>query len=261
MIGKKLAVIKLGGHAMDDEPLLQAFLGDVSTLLSSGWQFVIVHGGGPHINALLQRLNIKSEFVNGLRVTDAETLTAVEMALCAQVNKDITRRLLKTGVNAVGICGQDNAMLRAEVKDRALGLVGRVTEVNPQLPQTLLAADILPVVAPLALGPDFQPLNVNADTAAGAIAGAMGAAFFVLLSDVPGVLGEEGQLLRRLNGLEIERLRREAIITGGMIPKVECCQTALASGCASALILDGRQEHALANYLTRNAPQGTEITA
>lgn len=261
MQNKKLAVIKLGGHAMDDAPLLQAFLADIASLLAAGWRFVIVHGGGPHINALLERLNIKSEFVNGLRVTDDSTLEAVEMALCAQVNKEIVRSLLKAGVDAAGISGQDAGLLRAEIKNKALGLVGQVSSVQAKLLHTLLNAQILPVVAPLALGPDFRPLNVNADTAAGAIAGALQADYFVLLSDVPGVLDSDKQLLPRISGTDIERLRRDEVITGGMIPKVECCQAALAAGCAAALILDGRQEHALSNYLIHQLPKGTAITA
>ena len=259
MIENKLAVIKLGGHAMDDAPLLNSFLNDIATLLTAGWRFVIVHGGGPHINALLKALGITSQFIGGLRVTDAETLSAVELALCAKVNKSITRQLLACGVKAVGISGEDDGLLRAEVKDPALGFVGRVIQVNPQILHVLLQAKITPIVAPLALDGSFRPLNVNADTAAGAIAGSLKADYFVLISDVPGVLDSQNALIPVLNAQQIDQLRADKVITGGMIPKVECCQGALAAGCARTLILNGQEDHALARYLVQDQKHGTEI--
>lgn len=261
MSAKSLAVIKLGGHAMDDEKLLASFLEDLKLLLKNDWQFVIVHGGGPHINALLKALNITSEFQDGLRVTTAPTLAAVEMALCGQVNKDITRRMLAAGIDAAGISGQDAQLLQAEIKKPALGLVGQITAVNKRVLQVLLTAQITPVVAPLALNKAFQPLNVNADTAAGAIAGSLQAQYFVLISDVPGVLNGQKELLSSLNSTTIAALLNDGTISGGMIPKVECCTGALQAGCQKALILNGKEDHALVRYLIHGEKLGTEILA
>lgn len=261
MRSRKLAVIKLGGHAMDDGDLLAAFARDVAGLYAKGMEFIIVHGGGPHINALLARLRIDSTFINGLRVTDNETLEAVELALCGAVNKAVTRHMQKNGCRAAGISGQDGPILRAAIKDEALGRVGRITGVDPDLLFALLKGGFLPVVAPLALDQRGEPLNVNADTAAGAIAGAMHADYFVLVSDVPGVLDEQKNLLPRLDTEEISDLRQAGIISGGMIPKVESCQHALAQGCHNALILNGREENSLARYIEAGEKLGTLICA
>lgn len=258
---EQLIVIKLGGHAMDDAQLLQAFAQDVATLSRKGFKFVIVHGGGPHINSLLKRLNIQSEFVNGLRVTDVLTLEVVELALCGQVNKATVRNLLKAGVMAVGVSGEDAGMLEAVTKDSALGRVGKVTKVNTHLLRSLLDDGFVPVVAPLALDNGCEPLNVNADTAAGAIAGALQAKYFVLLSDVPGVLDGEKMLMEHLSPSEIASMRQSGVINGGMIPKVECCQTALETGCGNAIILDGRPAHSLQRFIENGEALGTIITA
>lgn len=260
-MSKGIYVIKLGGHAMDDLPLLEALAEDLRGLVATGKQFVIVHGGGPHINALLQGLNIESQFRDGLRVTTPEILEAVEMALCGKVNKAIVRLLEKTGVAAAGISGQDGATLVAVHRDATLGQVGNIASVNPKLLLTLLDANFLPVVAPVALDNNYAPLNVNADTAAGAIAGALHAEAFVLISDVPGVLDAHKNLLRKLNRKAIDILIKEGTITGGMLPKVQCCLQGLAQGCKRTLILDGRQMHALARFVEQNEPLGTEISS
>lgn len=244
---------------MTDQKLLAAFLENVASLAKKGQQLVIVHGGGPHITRLLFRLNIPSTFIEGLRVTDAETLEAVEMVLCGSVNKALTRSLLKAGADAVGISGEDGGLFSATVKNDALGLVGSITAVNPGIVHTLLAADFVPVVAPLALGPDFQPLNVNADTAAGALAGALNADFFILVSDVPGVLDKAGNLLPELERKDVQALLGDGTISGGMIPKVECCLEALAKGCRHALILDGKQPGSLMDFLEKGIRKGTVL--
>ena len=252
-------VIKYGGHAMDKPELCTAFATDLAQLSAQDMGFVVVHGGGPQISALLTRLNIESRFENGLRVTDEATMAAVEMVLCGQVNKAVVASFAAHGARAAGISGRDGNLLRAVVKNPALGLVGEVEAVDPALILCLLEGDFVPVVAPVANGPDGQALNINADTAAGALAGALAADYFILISDVPGVLDAEGRLITSLTRAEIEKLRAEGVITGGMIPKVESCLHALNAGCQRALILDGRSPSSLRRYLLDDAPLGTVV--
>ena len=252
-------VIKYGGHAMDKPELCTAFATDLAQLSAQDMGFVVVHGGGPQISALLKRLNIESRFENGLRVTDEATMAAVEMVLCGQVNKAVVASFAAHGARAAGISGRDGNLLRAVVKNPALGLVGEVEAVDPALILCLLEGGFVPVVAPVANGPDGQALNINADTAAGALAGALAADYFILISDVPGVLDAEGRLITALTRAEIEKLRAEGVITGGMIPKVESCLHALDAGCQRALILDGRSPSSLRRYLLDDAPLGTVV--
>ena len=252
-------VIKYGGHAMDKPELCTAFATDLAQLSAQDMGGVVVHGGGPQISALLKRLNIESRFENGLRVTDEATMAAVEMVLCGQVNKAVVASFAAHGARAAGISGRDGNLLRAVVKNPALGLVGEVEAVDPALILCLLQGDFVPVVAPVANGPDGQALNINADTAAGALAGALAADYFILISDVPGVLDAEGRLITSLTRAEIEKLRAEGVITGGMIPKVESCLHALDAGCQRALILDGRSPSSLRRYLLDDAPLGTVV--
>lgn len=254
----KIIVIKYGGHAMEVPQIREAFARDLAELGERGFKFVIVHGGGPHISRLLSRLSIESEFVNGLRVTDSAALEAVEMALCGQVNKETARFLEKAGIQAAGVSGEDGLILQAEVKDPRLGRVGNVIKVNPRLILTLLRGGYTPVVAPLALDKNLEPLNINADTAAGAIAGALKAPF-ILLSDVPGVLDGKGALIPRLDESVVNELIAEGVINGGMIPKVQACLAALASGCEEAAILDGRLKNSLNLWLSGQGGQGTAI--
>ncbi|SCM72514.1 acetylglutamate kinase [Desulfovibrio sp. 86] len=252
-------VIKYGGHAMDKPELCTAFATDLAQLSAQDMGFVVVHGGGPQISALLTRLNIESRFENGLRVTDEATMAAVEMVLCGQVNKAVVASFAAHGARAAGISGRDGNLLRAVVKNPALGLVGEVEAVDPALVLCLLQGGFVPVVAPVANGPDGHALNINADTAAGALAGALAADYFVLISDVPGVLDAEGRLITALTRAEIEKLRAEGVITGGMIPKVESCLHALDAGCQRALILDGRSPSSLRRYLLDDASLGTVV--
>ena len=239
---QETVVVKFGGHAMDKEELCAAFAGDVARLQQDGEKMVVVHGGGPQIGALLQRLHIESRFEKGLRVTDAATMEAVEMVLCGQVNKDVVARLAAAGCRAAGVSGRDGGLLRARIKDAALGLVGDVTEVDASLLACLLDGGFVPVVAPVASGPQGQALNVNADTAAGAVAGAL-----------------HKQLLPRLNRAEVQRLIESDVINGGMIPKVQSCLYALDRGCGRSLILDGRQPSSLLRFLRDGEELGTVI--
>lgn len=256
---EKTAVIKYGGHAMDLPELQGAFGDDLREMRKDGWNFVIVHGGGPHIAKLLDRMRIRSSFVDGLRVTDEAVLEVVEMALCGQVNKEVTRGLERQGVAAVGISGEDGCILTARTKSTELGRVGEVINVNPALILTLLEGGYVPVIAPLGLDKEYKPLNINADTAAGAIAGAIKADIFVLLSDVPGVLDEDGKLIGTLDNARIASLRQAGVIHGGMIPKVQACLDAIACGSKKAIILDGRQPNSLKNFLQGNTVKGTVI--
>lgn len=259
-MNESTVVIKYGGHAMDKPELSRAFAEDLALLAGRGFRLVVVHGGGPQISGLLGRLNIESRFEKGLRVTDAATMEVVEMVLCGQVNKAVVSDLAARGVAAAGISGRDGGLFLARQKNAALGLVGEIVRVDAKLPRCLLDAGFVPVVAPVASGPCGEALNINADTAAGALAGALDAEYFVLISDVPGVLDGEKKLLPRLDGAEIAALRAAGVISGGMIPKVESCLGALAAGCGRALILDGREPGSLRRFLLEGEPLGTVIT-
>ena len=254
-------VVKYGGHAMDRPDLRDAFADGLARLAAQGMRLVIVHGGGPQINSLLSRLRIESRFEQGLRVTDEATMEAVEMVLCGQVNKAVVSQFARRGVRAAGISGRDAGLLQAEQISPAFGLVGEVRQVDPAVLEALLAGGFLPVVAPVASGPQGESLNVNADTAAGAVAGALGADCFVLVSDVPGVLDGDGRLLPRLTRGDISSLKASGVIYGGMIPKVDSCLHALDAGCPRALILDGRAPGSLERYLLNGEPLGTEVVA
>lgn len=257
---KEKIVIKYGGHAMEDMELNRIFCRDLAELADDR-DFIVVHGGGPQIAENLRRLDIPSRFREGLRVTDDATLEVVEAALCGTVNKKVVRDLLREGLSALGISGIDGAFIRADIICPELGRVGEVRKVDAALPLKLLRAGFLPVIAPLGIDENFQPLNINADTAAGAIAGALRADYFVLVSDVPGVLDGKGQLLPKLSWAEIEDLRGRGVISGGMIPKVLACHHALKNGCEKALILDGRKQGSLKKFLENGEPLGTVIVA
>ena len=244
---------------MEVDGLRKSFFADLRETLDEGWKFVVVHGGGPSINRLLKALNIQSSFVRGLRVTDDETLGVVEMALCGQVNKELVRDLASAGVNAVGISGEDGHTLIASQIDPELGRVGKVDSVNTKLISCLLENDYLPVVAPVALDQSGALLNVNADTAAGAIAAALKADCFILVSDVAGVQDENGRLFFYLKKDAIDKLIEKGTINGGMIPKVEACLETREKGCKKTFILDGRKQNSLKNYLRNIDAAGTEI--
>lgn len=253
------AVIKYGGHAMEVPELTSAFEKDVRELYEDSWSFILVHGGGPQIDGLLQRLHIQSEFVDGLRVTDDAAMRVVEMALCGTVNKSVVRDLEKNGLKVAGISGQDGKLLVARQISAALGRVGKVKIVNIAILRALLDGGFIPVVAPVGLDEEGNAININADSAAGAIAGALQADYFVLISNVPGVAGEDGKLIKEIDRNEIMGLRKSNVIRAGMIPKVDACIHALELGCKRALILDGTKPGSLKRFLLHNEPLGTMI--
>jgi acetylglutamate kinase len=244
-------VIKYGGHAMGEASLAENFAKDVVLLKQVGINPVVVHGGGPQIAKMLERLNIESRFVNGLRVTDAAAIEVVEMVLSGTINKEIVSTINAAGGTAVGLSGKDGRLIEARQMTLSgdgaedLGFVGEPTQVNIGVLQSFEKSHIIPVVAPIGVGPAGETYNINADTAAGAIAGAMKAAKLVLLTDVAGVLDATGELISTLDIGETEKLLASSVITGGMIPKLQTCLSALRDDCEAAHILDGRIPHSL----------------
>ncbi|MDP3783400.1 MAG: acetylglutamate kinase [Sphingopyxis sp.] len=251
-------VIKYGGHAMGDAEAQRDFAEDIVLLKAVGINPVVVHGGGPQIGAMLKKLGIESSFVGGLRVTDAATAEVAEMVLAGKINKEIVGWLAALGGRAVGISGKDANLVLAEKVRRTqpdpnsgierhvdLGFVGEPVAVDPTILINLTKDNFIPIVAPVALGADGATYNINADTMAGAIAGALGAKRFFLLTDVAGVLDKAGALLTDLDQTAIEALKADGTITGGMIPKVETCVAAVDAGVEAAVILDGRIPHAM----------------
>lgn len=251
-------VIKYGGHAMGDAEAQRDFAEDVVLLKAVGINPVVVHGGGPQIGAMLKKLGIESSFVGGLRVTDAATAEVAEMVLAGKINKEIVGWLAALGGRAVGISGKDANLVLAEKVRRTepdpnsgierhvdLGFVGEPVTVDPTILINLTKDNFIPIVAPVALGADGATYNINADTMAGAIAGALGAKRFFLLTDVAGVLDKEKNLLTDLDRAAIDALKADGTITGGMIPKVETCVAAVDAGVEAAVILDGRIPHAM----------------
>ena len=251
-------VIKYGGHAMGDAEAQRDFAEDIVLLKAVGINPVVVHGGGPQIGAMLKKLGIESSFVGGLRVTDAATAEVAEMVLAGKINKEIVGWLAALGGRAVGISGKDANLVLAEKVRRTqpdpnsgierhvdLGFVGEPVAVDPTILINLTKDNFIPIVAPVALGADGATYNINADTMAGAIAGALGAKRFFLLTDVAGVLDKAGALLTDLDRTAIDALKADGTITGGMIPKVETCVAAVDAGVEAAVILDGRVPHAM----------------
>lgn len=241
----KIIVIKYGGHAMSDAELRASFAVDVVLLKFVGVQPVIVHGGGPQIAETLERLGKQSMFVDGLRVTDDETMDVVEMVLGGKVNREIVELVQQAGGRAVGLTGSDGGMLRARQRDPSLGRVGEVISVDPDSIRAVTQAGFIPVIAPVGADENGVTYNVNADEAAGAIAAALRAEKLMLLTDVEGVLDGAGQLIPHITLDEVGKLISEATIQGGMIPKVECCVDALRGGVARTHIVDGRIRHSI----------------
>ena len=269
---RKIVVIKFGGHAMGDEALSQSFARDIVLLKQSGIHPIIVHGGGPQIAAMLDRLNIKSRFADGLRVTDASTIEVVEMVLAGVINKDIVTAINQAGGTALGLCGKDGDLLVATKTKRKmrdpdsniekivnLGFVGTPSKVNAELLQTLVNANIIPVIAPVATSRTGQTLNVNADTAAGAIAASVNAERLLLLTDVSGVLDKDGQLIERLSLKNAQALIKKGVAKGGMIPKLETSMEAIRGGVGAVAILDGRVPNAVLMELFTELGAGTLV--
>ncbi len=265
-------VVKYGGHAMGEEAQAEQFGRDIALLKQVGVNPVVVHGGGPQINAMLQRLAIQSTFVDGLRVTDAAMVEVVEMVLAGTVNKHVAGLINRAGALAVGICGKDGGLIQARRLARTqtdpgsriervldLGFVGEPERVDPRVIHALTGAGLIPVIAPVGVGADGQTYNINADTVAGAVAGALGATRLLMLTDVAGVRGADGALIPEMSVAEMRAAIESGVITGGMIPKVETCAAAVAQGVKGAVILDGRQDHACLLELFTEGGIGTLI--
>jgi acetylglutamate kinase len=238
-------VIKLGGHAMGSDEAMESFARDVVLMQQVGLNPVIVHGGGPMINAMLKRLGVTSAFVGGKRVTDAATVEVVEMVLSGVVNKRIVQAINSQGGQAVGLSGKDAGLMTCDQTDPDLGFVGTPTEMNPAVIHTLFGADMIPVIAPLGAGRDGETFNVNGDTAAGAIAAALRADRLLLLTDVSGVKNADGEVVTELKAAQIRALTADGTIAGGMIPKTETALTAMEGGVRAVVILDGRAPNAV----------------
>jgi acetylglutamate kinase len=275
---REIVVVKYGGHAMGDTETARKFAADIVLLKLVGIHPVVVHGGGPQISRMLDRAGVKSQFVDGLRVTDAETMEVAEMVLSGSVNKELAHLITAAGseadVRGVGLSGKDARLITCEKAVRTrkdpdsmieqvvdLGLVGEPAHVDPTLIQALINApeDYVPVIAPIGVAADGKTYNINADTAAGAIAKSLSAKRFLLLSDIPGVLNANGELIEKMTVAEARKMIETGVATGGMIPKLETCIAALDEGVEAAVILDGRQPHVLLMELFTEHGAGTLI--
>lgn len=269
----RTVVIKYGGHAMGDAELATKFAQDIVLLKQIGINPIVIHGGGPQIAQMLDRLKINSSFVDGLRVTDAETIDIVEMVLAGSINKQIVTAINAAGGRAVGLSGKDGNLIVAKKLHRTsrdpdsniekmldLGFVGEPEKINPNVLSTIAQSDLIPVIAPIGIGVGGETYNINADTVAGAIAGAMSASRLLMLTDVPGVIGSDDSLLSELSVVEVQRLIDQGQISGGMIPKVQTCLHALEKGVGAVVIMDGRVPHVMLLELFTELGAGTFIS-
>lgn len=256
-----IVVIKLGGHAMGSPEAMASFARDIVLMRHVGVNPVIVHGGGPMINAMLERLKVDSHFVAGKRVTDEATMEVVEMVLAGRVNKGIVQAIQDQGGRAVGLSGKDGGMITCRQTDPALGLVGTPDQVDTALLQTLFEADVIPVIAPLGMGAKGETYNINGDTAAGAIAAGLRADRLLLLTDVEGVKDKSGALLTELTPDRIAAYQADGTIAGGMIPKTDTALAAIAGGVRAVVILDGRAPNAVLLELFTDHGAGSLIRA
>jgi acetylglutamate kinase len=268
----KTIVIKYGGHAMVDEELKDSFARDVVMMKYIGINPVVIHGGGPQIGSFLKKLGKNSKFVQGMRVTDEETMDIVEMVLVGKVNKEIVGLINRHGGMAVGLSGKDANLIRAEkyylsaekVKDTPpeiidIGLVGRVTQINADIILSLTAGGVIPVIAPTGVGGQGETYNINADLVAGAVAAALAAEKLILLTDVPGVLNRQGELIHAMDDHTTRTMIEDGTIAGGMFPKVKCCLKSLKAGVKKAHIVDGRLKHTILLEMFTDQGIGTEI--
>ncbi|HNQ46764.1 MAG TPA: acetylglutamate kinase [Syntrophorhabdus sp.] len=254
-------VVKYGGAAMEEENLKKEFAKDMVLLKYVGINPVVVHGGGPKINKLLTDLNIPSNFIDGLRVTDEKTLEIAEMVLSGSVNKEIVKNINDMGGKAIGLSGKDGRLLLAKkVKGKDIGLVGEIVGVDVSIIKDIIKHGYIPVIAPIADGLDGKSYNINADTAAGSIAKALSAEKLILLTDVSGVLDKEENLISSLKKSEVEILIKNKTVSGGMIPKVGCCVDAIEGGVEQTHIIDGRIPHAILLEVFTDSGIGTQIT-
>lgn len=269
--GQKI-VVKYGGHAMGDPELARLFAQDMVLLKQVGMNPIVVHGGGPQIGQMLKQLNIQSEFIDGLRVTDQQTIDVVEMVLAGKINKEIVSNINAAGGVGVGLCGKDANLITARKLTRTkrdpesniekvldLGFVGEPEKINPHVLDCFIDTDIIPVISPIGVGADGQTYNINADTAAGAIAKAVGASRLYMLTDVKGILDQDKNLVRDADTAHINAMIADGTIQGGMIPKTETCMDAVENGVEAAVIVDGRAPHAVLLELFTERGAGTMI--
>lgn len=258
----KVVVIKYGGNAMTNEDLKTAVMSDIVLLRTIGVKIVLVHGGGPEINTMLKRVNKESKFVNGLRYTDEETIEIVQMVLCGKLNKDLVDKLYYHNGKALGLCGLDSHMIEARQLNPDLGLVGEITKVDPKIISDALDNGYIPVISTVASSTDGHIYNINADTAAARIAAEMHAESLVLLTDTVGLLkdkDDESTLIPQVGLSEVPYLKNQGIISGGMIPKIDCCVEAVRRGVKQSIILDGRIPHSILIELLTKEGIGTLI--
>lgn len=256
----KVVVIKYGGNAMVSEELKTAVMGDIALLQQIGVRVVLVHGGGPEITDMLKRVGKKSEFVNGLRVTDKETVEIVQMVLCGKINKNLVNLLHMHGGRAVGLCGLDGHMIEAKPRDPELGYVGDITNVDPSMINDVLDKGYIPVISTVGCDGEGNSYNINADTAAARIAAALKAESMISMTDIPGLLGDKddaGTLIPVVNVSEVPKLVNQGVISGGMIPKVDCCIEAIRRGVKKVFIIDGRVKHSILIEMLTDEGMGT----
>ena len=259
----KVIVIKYGGNAMINEQLKQQVMEDIALLWLIGVKVVLVHGGGPEINDIMGKLGKKAEFVDGLRVTDKETVDIVQMVLAGKVNKSLVTLLQMKGGHAVGLSGIDGGMIEAEIKDERLGYVGRITKIRPQPINDLLEKNYIPVISTVASDRQGNVYNINGDTAAAYIAGALHAERLLMMTDIAGILRDKddpSSLIPEITITEANKLHEEGVISGGMIPKVDCCIEAIREGVKNVTILDGRVPHSILMELLTDEGAGTMVT-
>lgn len=260
----KIVVIKYGGNAMTSESLKLQVMEDIVLLRLVGVNVVLVHGGGPEINALMDRLGKKPEFVDGLRVTDQETIDIVQMVLAGKVNKSLVGLLEQNGGRAVGLSGLDDKLIQAKFKDPRLGLVGEITKINPECVLDLLAKNYIPVISTIASGENGETFNINGDTAAAYIAGALHAERLIMMTDIAGILRDPkdpATLIPEITVAEAQALKDSGVITGGMIPKADCCIKAITEGVNKVIIMDGRVPHSILIELLTDEGAGTMFLA
>ena len=258
----KIVVIKYGGNAMINEQLKQQVMEDIVLLWLIGVKVVLVHGGGPEINDLMNKLGKKAEFVDGLRVTDKETVDIVQMVLAGKVNKTLVNLLEMKGGKAMGISGMDGRLIEAEIKDERLGYVGKITKVHISPVVDLLEKGYIPVISTIGCDKKGNAYNINGDTAAAYIAGALGAQRLIMMTDIDGILRDKDDtstLISDLTLTEIEQLKKEGVISGGMIPKVDCCVEAIYKGVKNVVIMDGRVPHSILMELLTDEGAGTMV--
>ena len=267
-----IIVIKYGGNAMADSDLVESFCNDIVFLKQSGLRPVIVHGGGPQIGSMLERLGIKTKFESGMRITDEDTLEVVEMVLAGRINKNIASKINSSGGKAVGISGKDGSMIVAEKLTKQngsnesniekiidLGYVGFPKKINNTIIETLIKDDFIPIIAPLGIGVDGKTYNINADTAAGAIASSLKSKRLLILTDVEGVIDSNNNLLEEVNGKKIDEMIESGEVSGGMIPKLNTCLDSVNNGVDAAVIVDGRVKHAVLLELFTDHGAGTLV--